>query len=83
MRRSIASVAVLAFVAGLAGAASATPTLDANGKCRDNGKFVANAMCAKPAGPARKCRDKVTRQFAKCGAPGTELIPLAAGKPKP
>jgi hypothetical protein len=36
----------LAFCAS---AASAAPALDAHGKCRDGGKFVAASMCKKPA----------------------------------
>lgn len=57
-------------------ASSAAPTLDAAGKCRDNGKFVAASMCKKtPAPAATKCRDKTTKKFAKCGTPNTEPLP--------
>lgn len=58
---------------------SAAPALDAKGKCRDNGKFVAASMCQKADAPAAgKCRDIQTKKFAKCGAPGTEPLPAAA-----
>jgi len=80
MRRSMTLFATLAFAAGLATAASAAPTLDAAGKCRDNGKFVAASMCKKPvAAMAGKCRDKTTKKFAKCGAPNTEPVPKGKG----
>lgn len=73
MRRTSA---LLAFVIalGLAGSAGAAPTLDAAGKCRDNGKFVKVEMCKAPPA-AGKCRDKTSKKFAKCGAPNTERVP--------
>jgi hypothetical protein len=73
MLRTIALVSALAFMAS---SAAAKPTLDANGKCRDGGKFVATSMCKAPA-PAGRCRDKTTKNFAKCGAPNTEPVPKA------
>jgi hypothetical protein len=71
--RCVGLIAVTAFAFSLAGAASAAPALDAAGKCRDNGKFVAASMCKAP--PAGKCRDVKTKKFAKCGAPGVEAVP--------
>ena len=67
MRRKLGLIVTATFVASLAGAASAAPALDAKGKCRDGGKFVAAAMCKAPAAvkPA-KCRD-AKGHFAKCG----------------
>jgi len=71
MLRALTVAAALAF----ATAASAAPALDAAGKCRDHGKFVAASMCKKPApAAAAKCRDKTTKKFAKCGAPNTEPV---------
>jgi hypothetical protein len=70
MLRAITVASVLMF----ATAAGAAPALDAAGKCRDNGKFVAASMCKKPAPAATKCRDKTTKKFAKCGAPNTEPV---------
>lgn len=70
-------LATAAFVAGVASAAHAAPQLDGKGKCRDNGKFVAAAACKAPAAPG-KCRDVKTKKFAKCGAPGTEVVPTKA-----
>jgi hypothetical protein len=52
MRRTFAVIAIAAFTLSLAGAATATPALDAKGKCRDAGKFVAASMCASPAAAA-------------------------------
>lgn len=75
MLRTITLVSALALIAS---SAVAAPTLDANGKCRDGGKFVATSMCKKPApAPAGRCRDKTTKNFAKCGAPNTEPVPKA------
>jgi len=72
MLKTLTLAAVLAF----ATAASATPALDAKGKCRDHGKFVAAAMCKAPSAvKPGKCRDIKTKKFAKCGAPGTEAVP--------
>jgi len=71
MLKALTIAAVLAFASS---AASAAPALDAKGKCRDNGKFVAASTCKAPA-PAGKCRDIKTKKFAKCGAPGTEAVP--------
>ena len=61
---------VIAVALMFATTASAAPSLDKAGKCRDNGKFVAASMC-KPAAPAAKqvCKD-AKGKFAKCGTPG-------------
>jgi hypothetical protein len=66
---------LIAIVA--AAAATASPTLDAAGKCRDNGRFVEAKRCATPK-TGGKCRDVKTKKFARCGMPGTE--PVSAGK---
>ena len=49
MLRTLAIVTALAFTAS---AAVSAPALDAKGKCRDGGKFVAASMCAAPAAAA-------------------------------
>jgi hypothetical protein len=74
MRHAFSLLSLLALTAGMAGIANAAPALDAAGKCRDNGKFVAAKLC-QTAAPATKCRDVKTKKFAKCGAPNTEPLP--------
>jgi hypothetical protein len=72
--RSITRIMVaVAATSLLASIAVAKPALDEAGKCRDNGKFVKQTLCEKPA--AAKCRDVTTKKFAKCGAPNTEPVP--------
>ena len=78
MRHSRILLATLAFSALLTGTAGAAPALDAAGKCRDNGKFVAATQCQTAAPVAGKCRNIQTKKFAKCGTPGTEPVPAAA-----
>lgn len=75
MRHSLSMLVVLALTATAVGAAYATPALDAGGKCRDNGKFVAAKLCQTAAPAGGKCRDMKTKKFAKCGAPNTEPLP--------
>lgn len=76
MRAQLTFASTFVVAALLATTVSAAPALDANGKCRDGGKFVAATQCkAKPAAAAGKCRDIKTKKFAKCGAPGTEPVP--------
>jgi hypothetical protein len=77
MHRFNTLVAALAFTVLLSGLANATPALDAAGKCRDGGKFVAASLC-KTAAPTGKCRDIKTKKFAKCGTAGTEPVPAKA-----
>ena len=74
MRRTVTLIAILVFNATFASTAGSAPALDAAGKCRDNGKFVAASLC-KVAAPAAKCRNVATKKFAKCGAPNTEPVP--------
>ena len=74
MRKSKVSVLILACSLGLGAIATASPALDAQGKCRDNGKFVDAKLCATKA-PAEHCRDITTKKFAKCSAPNTEPVP--------
>jgi hypothetical protein len=71
MRRTFSMIAAAAVIASLATAASAAPTLDAKGKCRDGGKFVAASMCKAAAPAGGKCRDPKSH-FAKCGTPGAK-----------
>ena len=77
MRNTRMFLAALLFTTVLSGVASAAPALDAAGKCRDNGKFVAASLC-QTATPAGKCRNVKTKKFAKCGTPGTEPVPASA-----
>ena len=77
MLRFKTAFATLAFTCLLSGLAVATPELDAAGKCRDGGKFVAASLC-KVAAPTGKCRDMKTKKFAKCGTAGTEPVPAKA-----
>ena len=76
-------VLALTATALITGTAAAKPELDAAGKCRDNGKFVAQSLCKAPA-TAGKCRDITTKKFAKCGSPNTEPVPSsnASGETK-
>ena len=66
---------IIALSFGLCAIAAATPAVDAQGKCRDHGKFVEASLCAAKATPAARCRDIKTKKFAKCSAPGTEPVP--------
>ena len=69
MLKALTIAAVLTFAAN---SASAAPTLDAKGKCRDGGKFVAASMCKAPtAAKPAKSRD-AKGHFAKCGTPGAK-----------
>ena len=72
--RMLRMIAIAAVAGGLATAASAGPQLDANGKCRENGKFVAASHC-KAAAPAKaaKCRDGKGK-FVSCSAPGAKPV---------
>jgi hypothetical protein len=65
---------LMALLTLAAGTAFASPALDAAGKCRDKGKYVAAKLCT-TASPAGKCRDITTKKFAKCSAQGTEPVP--------
>jgi hypothetical protein len=67
--RLIALTAALAI--GAAQAAAAAPALDAQGKCRDNGKYVDAAKC-KPVAK-QTCKDAKGR-FVKCTAKGAVPI---------
>ena len=75
MRRMFNILPILALSLSLSGLAAANPALDAQGKCRDNGRFVEARLC-KVAAPAVRCRDIKTKKFAKCGAPGVETAPV-------
>lgn len=63
MRRTIATVAVLAFSLAAFGAADAKPCKDAKGK------FV---KC--PPAPVKKQVCKKAGKFAKCGTPGAKPV---------
>lgn len=73
MTRILSLFAALAILAS-ALSAGAAPALDAAGKCRDAGKFVAADKCksAKPA-PKQVCKD-AKGKFAKCGGPGAKPV---------
>jgi hypothetical protein len=73
MRLAYSLLATLTLAVGVSGLAIAAPALDSAGKCRDNGKFVDQKLCA--THPAEHCRDMKTKKFAKCGTPGTEPVP--------
>lgn len=63
---------IAAALSLVASGAMSAPALDAAGKCRDAGKFVAAALCKKPA-PKQVCKDAKGR-FAKCGSPGAKPV---------
>jgi hypothetical protein len=69
MLKSLTLAAALAFAGSTALAA---PALSPTGKCRDNGRFVAAALC-KPPAKAAKCRD-ARGKFVKCTAPGAKPV---------
>jgi hypothetical protein len=73
MTRTLSLFAALALLA-TSSTATAAPALDAAGKCRDAGKFVAAEKCrsAKPA-PKQVCKD-AKGKFAKCGSPGAKPV---------
>lgn len=73
MTRTLTLFAAIALLAS-ASSATAAPSLDAQGKCRDAGKFVAAEKCktAKPA-PKQQCKD-ASGKFAKCGTPGAKPV---------
>ncbi len=71
------TLVLLFTLSAAAGTAFAAPALDAAGKCRDNGKFVAAKLCATSA-PAGKCRNVTTKKFAKCGTANTEPVPRSS-----
>jgi len=77
MRIAHVLVAALASASLFSSLGNAAPALDAAGKCRDNGKFVAQSQCqTTPA--AGRCRNVTTKKFAKCGTPNTEPVPSTA-----
>ncbi len=75
MRKLTVSALIFTVALAFSGFASAEAKLDAQGKCRDNGKFVEAKMCEGQKAPAEHCRDKTTKKFAKCSAPNTEPVP--------
>ena len=68
MFRTLAMVIALSFAAG---AVSAAPALDAQGKCRDGGKFVKADLC-KAAAPAADA--KAPKKCVKGKACGNTCI---------
>lgn len=78
MHKTRVFLAALMFTTLMSGAAAAAPALDATGKCRDNGKFVAAKLCEAAAPAAGKCRNIKTKKFAKCGTADTEPVPSGA-----
>jgi hypothetical protein len=75
MRKMTVSALIFAAALAFSGFANAEAKLDAQGKCRDNGKFVEAKLCEGQKAPAEHCRDKTTKKFAKCSAPNTEPVP--------
>lgn len=75
MRKLTVSALIFTVAFAFSNLASAEAKLDAQGKCRDNGKFVEAKMCEGQKAPAEHCRDKTTKKFAKCSAPNTEPVP--------
>jgi hypothetical protein len=74
MLKTLTLCAAIIFAASTV---SATPALDAQGKCREKGKFVAASMCKVPAAKsAGRCRDKTSKKFVKCGARHSEPVPI-------
>jgi len=61
---------VLASALTFATSAAAAPALDAAGKCRDAGKFVAAEKCKAATPPAKQVCKDAKGKFAKCGTPG-------------
>ena len=78
MRKMTGILCVFTAAFAFSGLAAASPKLDAQGKCRDNGKFVEAKLCEAQKTPAEHCRDITTKKFAKCGAPNTEPVPEKA-----
>ncbi len=75
MRKMTVSTLILTAAFAFSGFAHAEAKLDAQGKCRDHGKFVEAKMCETQKAPAEHCRDITTKKFAKCSAPNTEPVP--------
>jgi hypothetical protein len=75
MLRTFAFAALLAFSAS---AALSAPALDAKGKCRDGGKFVAAAMCKAPAasGASSMTAGAKPKKCVKGKACGNTCIPV-------
>lgn len=72
MTKSLALIAAAALSLAAA-SAHAAPALDAQGKCRDAGKFVAAEKC-KGAAPAKQVCKDAKGKFAKCGTPGAKPV---------
>lgn len=73
MTRILALFAALGVVASTS-AAMAAPALDAAGKCRDAGKFVAAEKCKAATPPAKAVCKDAKGKFAKCGSPGAKPV---------
>lgn len=69
MLKTLTLIAALTF----ATSAAAAPALDAAGKCRDGGKFVAAEKCKGKSAPKAVCKD-AKGKFAKCGSPGAKPV---------
>jgi len=73
MARTLALFAALAVLTSTS-AAAAAPALDAGGKCRDAGKFVAAEKCKAAKPPAKAICKDAKGKFAKCGSPGAKPV---------
>lgn len=73
MTRTLSLLAAVALLAATS-TATAAPALDAAGKCRDGGKFVAAEKCKSAAPPAKQVCKDAKGKFAKCGSPGAKPV---------
>ena len=71
MLRTLAIVTALVFTAS---AAISAPALDAKGKCRDGGKFVAASKCAAPASASSMTTGAHPKKCVKGKACGNTCI---------
>ena len=74
MLRTLALAAALAFAAS---SAISAPALDAKGKCRDGGKFVAQSMCAAPAAASSTTAGAHPKHCTKGKACGNTCIAMS------
>jgi hypothetical protein len=70
MLRTFAIVLATCFATSALGA----PALDAAGKCRDAGKFVAAEKCKASKPPAKQVCKDAKGKFAKCGSAGAKPV---------
>jgi hypothetical protein len=72
--RKVQMLMIAAAICGVGLSAHAAPQLDAKGKCRDGGKFVAASHCKSAAAkPSTRCHDSKGK-FVSCSAPGAKPV---------